>query len=205
MASYPRLDDHVKVLLIGPRWSLMQCKRLLWLRIYKKGRAQGSKTSRRTLLATGITPDGVEPPAVCLWLVHVRGRHQVPGIASMRFSKLRTTTHDLSASGILETGGSYVPGSVVISSSYPLVLAGQQEQAQDQPQPADQEQVNHRSVALSDFNKTGPLLSRALHTPFPYGRTEFILPRARRVDCPTYIKHLMKFKDGRFAGHHLFS
>jgi hypothetical protein len=85
-----------------------------------------------------------------------------------------------------------------------VFLAGQQEQSQDQPQPADQEQVNYRSVAFSDFNKTGPLLSRALHTPFPYGRTEFILPRARHVNYPTYIKHLIKFKDGRFAGNHLF-
>jgi ATP-dependent DNA helicase PIF1 len=75
-----------------------------------------------------------------------------------------------------------------------------------QPQAPSQQQVQpkFRIVPLSDFNKTEALLSRAFPTLFPFGRAEFVLPRARKVSYPAYIKHLMKYHDSRFAGHARF-
>ncbi|EED21753.1 hypothetical protein TSTA_089920 [Talaromyces stipitatus ATCC 10500] len=61
-----------------------------------------------------------------------------------------------------------------------------------------------RSTPLIEFNRTQPLLSWAFPTLFPRGEAEFTTPRQRTVSFEDYIKHLMKFRDGRFARHPRF-
>lgn len=58
--------------------------------------------------------------------------------------------------------------------------------------------------SISEFNCTQPLLSWAFPTLLPHGEAEYTLSRERTVPFPGYIKHLLKFHDGRFARHPRF-
>ena len=61
-----------------------------------------------------------------------------------------------------------------------------------------------RQTPLNEFNTTQPLLSLAFPTLFPMGQVEFILPRYHKVNYHDYVKHAMKWHDGRFASHPRF-
>ena len=61
-----------------------------------------------------------------------------------------------------------------------------------------------RATPLSEFNKTQPLLSWAFPSLFPRGKAEFVTPRIRSISYNDYIKHLLKFYNGRFARHPRF-
>ena len=61
-----------------------------------------------------------------------------------------------------------------------------------------------RSTPLSEFNRSQSLLSWAFPTLFPRGEADFVVPRLRSVTYAEYIKHLLKFEDGRFARHPRF-
>jgi len=54
---------------------------------------------------------------------------------------------------------------------------------------------------ISEFNKAHALLSWAFPTLFPFGKAEFVNPRVRDVEYPEYARHLLLYKDGRFARH----
>ncbi|EED13560.1 hypothetical protein TSTA_098170 [Talaromyces stipitatus ATCC 10500] len=72
------------------------------------------------------------------------------------------------------------------------------------PQQRHIEMPPFRSTPIAEFTRTQPLLSWAFPTLFPRGEAEFILPRQRSVRFDDYVKHLMKFDDGRFARHPRF-
>ncbi|KAH0826840.1 hypothetical protein AYO21_07253 [Fonsecaea monophora] len=61
-----------------------------------------------------------------------------------------------------------------------------------------------RATPLSEFNTTQPMLSWAFPTLFPYGIAEFVTPRLRSITYTDYVKHLLKYQDGRFAKHPRF-
>jgi hypothetical protein len=54
---------------------------------------------------------------------------------------------------------------------------------------------------LSEFNKSHPLLSWAFPSLYPQGRAEFVDNRMREATYPEYVRHLLLYKDGRFAQH----
>ena len=76
--------------------------------------------------------------------------------------------------------------------------------------PLEQAQQQHlempgiRSTPLSEFNRSQALLSLAFPSLYPYGKADFIHPRARSVTYDKYIEHAMKHKSGRFAMHSRF-
>jgi hypothetical protein len=61
-----------------------------------------------------------------------------------------------------------------------------------------------RSTPISKFNRSQALLSLVFPSLFPRGDAEFTLPRFRNVKYSEYVKHLLKYKDGRFARHPRF-
>jgi hypothetical protein len=61
-----------------------------------------------------------------------------------------------------------------------------------------------RRTPISEFNRSQPLLSWAFPTLYHRGQAEYTLPRERTVAFPEYVKHLIKYKDGRFARHPRF-
>jgi ATP-dependent DNA helicase PIF1 len=61
-----------------------------------------------------------------------------------------------------------------------------------------------RHTPIDEFTRDVPLLSLAFPTLFPTGAADFALPRQRKVDYLTYVRHLMCYKDGRFAQHSRF-
>lgn len=61
-----------------------------------------------------------------------------------------------------------------------------------------------RRTPISEFNNREPLLSLAFPSLFPNGQAEFIQPRLREVDYLGYVRHLLCYKDGRFARHPRF-
>ena len=44
-------------------------------------------------------------------------------------------------------------------------------------------------------------MSCAFPTLFPTGAADFVAPRPRTVTIGNYFKHLMQYRDGRFAKH----
>jgi hypothetical protein len=60
------------------------------------------------------------------------------------------------------------------------------------------------NTSLNDFNRTQPLLSLTFPTLFPCGEAEFLHPRLRSIRYVDYVRHLIRYEDGRFARHHRF-
>lgn len=58
-----------------------------------------------------------------------------------------------------------------------------------------------RTTPVSEFNKTTPILSWVFPTLYPRGLAEIVTSRPREVQYPDYIRHLLLYKDGRFARH----
>jgi hypothetical protein len=57
---------------------------------------------------------------------------------------------------------------------------------------------------LSELNKSHALLSWAFPGLFPRGQAEYVTPRLRNVPYAEYIRHLILYKDMRFAQHPRF-
>ena len=77
--------------------------------------------------------------------------------------------------------------------------------------PPVQEQVQNgleipsiRSTPLNEFNQSQALLSLAFPTLYPEGRAEFVRPRRRPIKYAEYVKHTLRWHDGRFARHPSF-
>ena len=82
---------------------------------------------------------------------------------------------------------------------------------QDTQLPPVQSQAQHqleipsiRSTPLNEFNRSQALLSLAFPTLFPQGRAEFVKTRLRSIEYAEYIKHALRWHDGRFARHPSF-
>lgn len=58
-----------------------------------------------------------------------------------------------------------------------------------------------QSQPISDFDRGQPLLSLAFPSLFPTGAAEFCSVRPRTVSYRDFVKHLLLYKDGRFARH----
>ena len=56
---------------------------------------------------------------------------------------------------------------------------------------------------INEFNTEG-YISCAFPTLFPTGATDFVAPRQHAITVGNYFKHLMMYKDGRFARHPRF-
>src|SRR4051794_34525970 len=61
-----------------------------------------------------------------------------------------------------------------------------------------------RTTPLSKFNVSEALFSRAFPTCFPTGAREWTKPQQRYVDYPSYVRHMLLYKDGRIARHPRF-
>lgn len=59
------------------------------------------------------------------------------------------------------------------------------------------------STPVNEFTTEG-YMSRAFPTLYPTGAADFNAPRQRTVTCGNYFKHLMLYKDQRFAQHPRF-
>ena len=59
------------------------------------------------------------------------------------------------------------------------------------------------STPISEFTTEG-YWTQAFPTLFPTGAGDFRSPRVRSVTLADYLKHLMRYKDGRFAQHPRF-
>nr|OQO27419.1 hypothetical protein B0A51_07870 [Rachicladosporium sp. CCFEE 5018] len=62
-------------------------------------------------------------------------------------------------------------------------------------------QDNIIKAPLEDFNSSQKLLSLAFPSLYPEGAAEYLEPRTHSISYSDYIKHLIKFEDGRFARH----
>ena len=56
------------------------------------------------------------------------------------------------------------------------------------------------NIPINEF-KTEGYMTQAFPTLFPTGDTDFAAPRVHKVTIGDYMKHLMMYKDGRFARH----
>ena len=108
------------------------------------------------------------------------------------------TASDLSTTDL--TGGSFVP------------LTHRQVTEQDTIQQAVSERHAQTPLLtwpqltnspLNEFTSEG-YMTCAFPTLFPTGTADFTAPRLRRVTIGNYFKHLMLYKDGRFAKHPRF-
>jgi hypothetical protein len=61
-----------------------------------------------------------------------------------------------------------------------------------------------RQTPLNKFNNTQALLSLAFPTLFPHDKVEFIMSRLAKISYQKYMRHAMKWHDGRFALHPRF-
>jgi len=61
-----------------------------------------------------------------------------------------------------------------------------------------------RATPINEFNRTQAIFSLAFPTLFPDGKAEFITPRLREVRLRDYVRHLLLYKDSRFAQHSRF-
>jgi hypothetical protein len=59
------------------------------------------------------------------------------------------------------------------------------------------------STPINEFNTEG-YMSCAFPTLFPTGAADFLAPRPLAVTIGNYLKHMMRYKDGRFARHPRF-
>ena len=62
---------------------------------------------------------------------------------------------------------------------------------------------NIDTTPINEFTTQG-YIACAFPTLFPFGRADLRTPRIKKVDPNPYFKHLMKYKDGRFATHPTF-
>jgi hypothetical protein len=60
------------------------------------------------------------------------------------------------------------------------------------------------ATPINEFNWTQAIFSVAFPTLFPNSAAEFITPRMREIGLQDYIRHLLLYKDGRFAQHSRF-
>jgi len=60
------------------------------------------------------------------------------------------------------------------------------------------------STPLSEFNRSQALLSLTFPSLYPEGKGEFVMPRQRSIDYDVYLRHAMRWHDGRFARHPRF-
>jgi hypothetical protein len=60
------------------------------------------------------------------------------------------------------------------------------------------------ATPINEFNRTQAIFSVAFPTLFPNGAAEFITPRMQEIGLRDYIRHLLLYKDGRFAQHSCF-
>jgi ATP-dependent DNA helicase PIF1 len=60
------------------------------------------------------------------------------------------------------------------------------------------------ATPINEFNRTQAIFSLAFPTLFPNGAAEFITPRMREIGLRDYIRHLLLYKDSRFAQHSRF-
>jgi hypothetical protein len=60
------------------------------------------------------------------------------------------------------------------------------------------------STPLSEFNRSQALLSLTFPSLYPEGKGEFVMPRQRSIDYDVYLRHAMRWRDGRFARHPRF-
>jgi len=61
-----------------------------------------------------------------------------------------------------------------------------------------------RATPIDEYNRSAAIFSLAFPTLYPRGQAEFVTPRIREVDLRTYGRHLLLYKDGRFAKHSRF-
>ena len=61
-----------------------------------------------------------------------------------------------------------------------------------------------RRTPIAEFNNSELLLSMAFPTLYPSVAGEFVRPRLREVDLLAYARHIICYKDGRFARHPRF-
>ena len=72
---------------------------------------------------------------------------------------------------------------------------------QDDAQPVSWPQVG--DIPINEFRTEG-YMTRAFPTLFPTGTADFSAPRIRHVTIGYYFKHLLMYRDGRFAQHPRF-
>ena len=76
---------------------------------------------------------------------------------------------------------------------------------QDQRQPASLPHLTmpHRATdcALDEWNSSSRLLSLAFPSLYPRGEADYWSTRPRGIDFKQYCAYLLKYQDGRFAGH----
>jgi ATP-dependent DNA helicase PIF1 len=58
-----------------------------------------------------------------------------------------------------------------------------------------------RKTPIDEFNRTQAIFSLAFLTLFPNGEAEYVDPRIREIPLRDYVRHLLLFRDGRFARH----
>jgi hypothetical protein len=58
--------------------------------------------------------------------------------------------------------------------------------------------------AINEHQPGRKYIIEAFPTLFPTGRADFHEDRPFKVSAPEYFKHLMRYRDGRFAQHPLF-
>lgn len=82
-------------------------------------------------------------------------------------------------------------------------LTEQEKIRQSVHQNASQEVISWPAVSASPVNEfnTEGYMSQAFPTLFPTGAADFLAPRPRKVTVGNYFKHLVMYKDGRFARH----
>ena len=63
--------------------------------------------------------------------------------------------------------------------------------------------LTFRQTPISEFDETC-ILRMIFPTLFPEGKGDINLPRARKISFDSWIRHLLRYKDGRFASHSRF-
>jgi ATP-dependent DNA helicase PIF1 len=61
-----------------------------------------------------------------------------------------------------------------------------------------------QQTPISEYQRTQPTLSLAFPSLYPYGRAEHLTPRPREVKFTDYVRHMMLYRDMRFAQHPRF-
>ena len=101
--------------------------------------------------------------------------------------------------------GSFIPSATQRRTEQETVRQSvQQRQSHQQPvAPPTVSWPPTGSTPINEFNTEG-YTSCAFPTLFPTGAADFIAPRTHSVTIGNYFKHLMMYKDGRFAKHPWF-
>jgi hypothetical protein len=101
--------------------------------------------------------------------------------------------------------GSFVPSTTQRMTEQETVRQSVQERQSHQRQvpPPTVSWPPSGSTPINEFNTEG-YMSCAFPTLFPTGAADFLAPRPVGVTIGNYLKHLMKYEDGRFARHPRF-